>query len=190
MVQQTSQFSVGRSRLSSEGGIRRDDACLRRSQPHVQWMSFFDPPPLKTLSWPWVRRGLLTVMAALYIGFGFVHVFEAPAFLPIVPGWVPSPEAVVIGTGVCEIAGGVGLLVPRLRQFAGVMLAVYAICVYPANVKHALEHVDIPSLPHSWWYHGPRLAFQPVFVWWALFCSGVIDWPVGGRSKAVGVAAE
>ena len=132
-----------------------------------------------------LRTVMLVLMAALYIGFGVVHIVHAPAFLPIMPDWVPYPEGVVIATGVCEVAGGIGLFVPRFRRLAGIMLALYAICVYPANVKHAFEHVDIPSLPHSWWYHGPRLAFQPVFVWWALFCAGVIDWPFRRRAALV-----
>lgn len=136
---------------------------------------------LSDLPHPWVRWTLLIVMAALYTGFGIVHILHADSFLPIMPAFVPSPKAVVIATGVCEIAGGVGLLVPRVRWLAGVMLALYAVCVFPANIKHAFEHVDIPSLPHSWWYHGPRLAFQPVFVWWALYCAGVIDWPFRKR---------
>jgi uncharacterized membrane protein len=50
-------------------------------------------------------------------------------------------------------------------------------CVFPANVKHALDSISLPPVPDSWWYHGPRLAFQPVLVWWAFFCAGVIDWP-------------
>ena len=29
----------------------------------------------------------------------------------------------------------------------------------------------------SWLYHAPRLAFQPVFIWWALISGGVINWP-------------
>ena len=138
---------------------------------------------------PRLRWILLILMAALYIGFGIVHVVIADAFLPIMPDWVPMPRAVVIMTGLCEIAGGIGLFVPRLRWLSGVMLALYAICVYPANVKHALESVDIPSLPHSWWYHGPRLAFQPVFVWWALYCAGVIDWPFRKRVARVEATA-
>lgn len=126
---------------------------------------------------------LLILMGVIYIGFGFVHIATPDSFLPIVPDWVPQPRTTVILTGVCEIAGGVGLFIPKFRWLSGVMLALYAICVYPANVKHAFGTIDIPRLPHSWWYHGPRLAFQPVFVWWALFCAGVIDWPFRKRQN-------
>jgi uncharacterized membrane protein len=65
-----------------------------------------------------------------------------------------------------------------LRRWAGIALAVYAVCVWPANFKHAFGGIDIPHLSSSWWYHAPRLALQPVIVWWALFCAGVIDWPL------------
>jgi hypothetical protein len=36
----------------------------------------------------------------------------------------------------------------------------------------------------GWAYHAPRLAFQPVFVWWALFAGDLVDWPWRGRSKS------
>ena len=80
-------------------------------------------------------------------------------------------------TGVAEILGGLGILLPPVRKAAAIGLALYAICVYPANVYQALWHVPVPPLPDSWWYHGPRLALQPVFVWWALFAGGLIRWP-------------
>jgi uncharacterized membrane protein len=116
-------------------------------------------------------------MAAFYILAGIVHIAAPGKFLPIVPGWVPSPALVVLLTGVCEIAGGSALLIGRLQRLAGVMLALYAVCVFPANVKHAIEAIDLPPMPNTWWYHGPRLALQPVLVWWALFSAAVIDWP-------------
>jgi uncharacterized membrane protein len=84
---------------------------------------------------------------------------------------------VVLATGICEIAGSMALASPRLRRLAGIMLALYAVCVFPANIKHAIEAIHLPPVPDSWLYHGPRLALQPVLVWWALFCAGVIDWP-------------
>ena len=117
------------------------------------------------------------LMALFYGAAGVVHLAAAPAFLPIMPDWVPAPEAVILATGVCEIAGSIGLLTIRWRRWAGILLALYAVCVFPANIKHALEGIDVPQLPHSWWYHAPRLAAQPVLVWWALFCAHVVDWP-------------
>ncbi len=122
-----------------------------------------------------------SVLALIYAYVGYRHVVAPQFFLPIVPEWVPEPRLVVLATGVCEIAGAVALMTGRLRYVAGVMLALYAVCVYPANIKHALDSVAIGGTKLGWGYHGPRLAFQPVFVWWALFAGGVIDWPFGRR---------
>ena len=93
-----------------------------------------------------------------------------------VPDWVPAPHLTVVATGVCELFGAVGLLIPRTRRWAGIALALYSVCVFPANIKHAIH--DLSS--HTglgWAYHGPRLLFQPVIVWWCLLAGGVIDWP-------------
>ena len=120
---------------------------------------------------------MLGVMAVFYLAAGVTHVLAPDGFLAITPDWVPFPRQIVLVTGLCEIAGGIALMTRRLRYLAGVMLAIYAVCVFPANIKQAIEGINVPPLPNSWWYHGPRLAMQPVLVWWALFCSGVIDWP-------------
>jgi uncharacterized membrane protein len=116
-------------------------------------------------------------MVVLYLVAGIVHIKSPDAFLPIVPDWVPSPRNVVLVTGLCEIAGAIGLCLPPFRRLAGLALALYAVCVFPANIKHALDHVQVAGIPDSWWYHAPRLALQPILVWWALFCAEVIDWP-------------
>jgi uncharacterized membrane protein len=117
------------------------------------------------------------LMAAFYLAAGLLHLARPDSFLPIVPGWVPAPREVILLTGLAEIAGAIGLLVPRLRRAAGIGLALYALCVFPANIKHAFQGIALEALPSSWWYHGPRLALQPVLVWWALYAGGVIDWP-------------
>jgi uncharacterized membrane protein len=123
------------------------------------------------------RVAMRWAMAVFYFAAGVVHLAAPERFLPIVPDFVPMPHTVVLVTGLCEIAGSVALLTVRLRRFAGIMLAMYAVCVFPANIKHALEGIHVPPLPDGWWYHGPRLIMQPVLVWWALFCTEVIDWP-------------
>ncbi len=116
-------------------------------------------------------------LAIFYGVAGVVHLRSPEAFLPIMPGWVPWPHEVVLVTGVLEMAGAIALLIPRLRWIAAIMLALYAVAVFPANIKHAVGQVDVPGLPSGWWYHAPRLALQPVLVWWALFSGRVIDWP-------------
>lgn len=115
--------------------------------------------------------------AAFYGTAGVFHLTTPASFLPIVPDFVPAPTFVVLLTGACELAGAVGLLVPRTRPLADMLLALYALAVLPANVKHAFGDVDLPGFPDGRWYHVPRLAFQPVLMWGALFAAEVIDWP-------------
>ena len=130
-----------------------------------------------------LRTALRLLLVAVYLIAGFFHLYATEGFVAIVPGWVPWPHAVVILTGVCELFGAAGLLLPRSRRLAAIMLALYAIGVFPANIKHALEHVALNGHVFGWGYHLPRLLFQPVLVWWPLFCAGVVDWPARGASR-------
>ena len=124
-----------------------------------------------------VRRAIMRwVLAALFAAAGIAHLLAPDALLAITPSWVPFAPQIIFLTGLCELAGAVAL-VTTLRWWAGVAFAAYAICVWPANFKHAIDGIELPHITNSWYYHGPRLAFQPVIIWWALYCAGVIDWP-------------
>lgn len=123
------------------------------------------------------RTILRWVLAAAFLVAGVLHIRSPAPFLAITPAWVPMPGMVILLTGIAEVAGAIGLFVPRMRAAAGIGLALYAVCVYPANVNHALNSIAVGGSALGWGYHGPRLAFQPVIVWWALFAGGVIDWP-------------
>ncbi|HEY5362625.1 MAG TPA: hypothetical protein VIJ49_00315 [Aestuariivirga sp.] len=120
-------------------------------------------------------------LSAFYFAAAMLHLRSPDGFILIVPSFVPWPADVVWFTGWCEIVGAIGLFIPQLRKAAGIGLALYAVCVFPANINHAFNHIDVSVVPNSWWYHAPRFALQPVLVWWALFCAGVIDWPLRGR---------
>jgi uncharacterized membrane protein len=129
---------------------------------------------------PEPRRLMRWIMAIFYGVAGILHLATPDPFLAITPNWVPAPHAVILLTGLCEIAGAAALLTHRLRWWAGAMLALYAVCVFPANIKHAFGNLEVAGMTAGWWYHGPRLAFQPVLVWWALFAGGIINWPARG----------
>ena len=128
-----------------------------------------------------VHTGFRWLLALIYLAAGIIHIRSPGGFVAITPAWVPSPHAVVFWTGVAEIAGAIGLMIPRLRRAAGIGLALYALCVWPANFNHALNDIAIGGNRLPWAYHGPPLMLQPLIIWWALWVGGVTDWPFRKR---------
>lgn len=53
----------------------------------------------------------------------------------LIPPYLPAPSVLVVLSGLAEIAGGIGLLLPRFRQAAGVGLILLLVAVFPANVE-------------------------------------------------------
>jgi uncharacterized membrane protein len=133
-----------------------------------------DPLPDRSAT---LRAVMRWILAAFYLMAGIAHLWAPDQLLAITPSWVPFAPQVILVTGLCELAGSVALVTKPLRRWAGIALAAYAICVWPANFKHAIDGIDLPHIANSWLYHGPRLAFQPVLVWWALYGAEIIDWP-------------
>ena len=131
-----------------------------------------------------MRRAARYALAAAFLIAGVAHLRAPAGFIAITPHWVPWPEQVIALTGLAEIAGAAGLMIAPLRRAAGIGLALYALCVWPANLNHALNDIALGGVHLGWWYHAPRLMLQPVIIWWALWASGVTDWPWrNGRSR-------
>ena len=123
------------------------------------------------------------VLATAFFAAGALHLVAPGGFIAITPTWVPFASEVIAITGICEILGALALLVPRLRRVAGIMLALYALCVFPANIKQAVDGVAIGGVVLGPGYHVPRLLFQPVIIWWALWAGAVIDWPMRRQAR-------
>ena len=82
------------------------------------------------------------------------------------PPYLPWHRELVLLSGACEIACGLGLLVPPLTVAAAWGTIALLVAVFPANVHMALHpegYADI-ARPWVWW---ARLPLQFVFIWWA-----------------------
>lgn len=112
------------------------------------------------------------MIAPLFVLAGIVHLARPDFFAPMMPAMVPDAHAVILLTGMAEIAGAIGLFVPRVRALAGAMLAIYAVCVYPVNIMHAVHDLSTGT-GLGWAYHYPRLFVQPLICWWALAAGGL-----------------
>jgi uncharacterized membrane protein len=124
-----------------------------------------------------IRAALRWVLAVFYFAAGVIHLARPAPFLTIMPAWVPAPEAVVLWTGVAEILGAIGLVQPfsqKLRQAAGGGLALYALCVWPANINHFALDMARASGGLGLGYHVPRMIAQPVIIWLALWVGGCL----------------
>lgn len=86
----------------------------------------------------------------------------------MIPPWVPQRLAMVYFTGLCELAGAVGLVVPRLQRLAGFMLVIFFIAVLPANIYAAQAHIPIAGKPATpLWIRVPLQILLIVATWWA-----------------------
>jgi uncharacterized membrane protein len=115
---------------------------------------------------------------------GADHLVTPERYLPMMPDFVPMHSEVILFTGLCELAGALGILIPSLRRLAGIMLAVYFASVFPANIKNALDGLSVAGLPDAGWYYWFRLLFQPLIIWWALYATEIVRWPFGVGSQA------
>jgi uncharacterized membrane protein len=91
-----------------------------------------------------------------------------PDIVAMVPPLVPNPAFMVTFTGICEILGAVGLLVPRTRRIAAAALIVFMLAVLPANIHAAQAGVTLRGAPAT--PIGPRVALQGLFIvllWWS-----------------------
>jgi uncharacterized membrane protein len=115
-----------------------------------------------------IQQALRWLLAFLFVGMGITHfvpsvVRTMAAMIPPVlrrPG-LPSPLALVYFTGVCEIAGGIGLLIPAVRLLAGFALIVFLIAVFPANAFAAEHRERFGRAAVPFW---PRFAGQLALI--------------------------
>lgn len=96
--------------------------------------------------------------------------FARKPFRAQVPSWVPlDPDAVVLQSGVVEIALGAALLGwPRKKVLLGRIASAFFVAVFPGNIAQYRYRRNAFGL-NTDRKRFARLFFQPVLVAWALW---------------------
>jgi uncharacterized membrane protein len=114
---------------------------------------------------------LRILLSLFFLMAGTLHFLNPDAYVHIMPPYLPHPLLLVYVSGMCEIAGGVGVLVPGLRRIAGYGLIALLITVFPANLHMALNHVSLPGTSLPDWVLWSRLPLQALLIAWVWFCA-------------------
>ena len=96
-------------------------------------------------SWSAASRDGLAVMLLLTASGHFLPMKED--LIGVTPPWVPWPRAMVFFTGLCEVAGAIGLVVPALQRATGIALVAFFVAVLPANIHAARAKVTLRGRP-------------------------------------------
>jgi Predicted membrane protein len=81
----------------------------------------------------------IALIALLFATSGILRLINPQPFVSIMPPWLPGTLALVLISGMCEIAGAAGILVPLTRVAAGWGLIILLLAVFPANVQMLLN---------------------------------------------------
>jgi uncharacterized membrane protein len=111
-----------------------------------------------------VLRWLLTVGM---VGAGLNHFIKPDPYVAMMPDALPAHLALVYISGVAEILGGLGLILPRTRRLAAWGLVLLLLAIFPANINMAVNHLPLGDRPVPTWALWARLPLQAVLIAWA-----------------------
>lgn len=107
-----------------------------------------------------------TLLAVFFIIAGIFHFVFPSQYASIMPPWLPSHLALVYTSGVFEILGGIGVLISRVRPFAGWGLILLSLAVLPANVQMLINFHEMQAPLWQQVLLTLRLPLQFLLIWW------------------------
>jgi uncharacterized membrane protein len=111
-----------------------------------------------------ILRWLLTIVM---VGAGANHFINPGAYIAMMPEVLPAHAFLVYLSGIAEIAGGLGLILPATRKLAAWGLIALLVAVFPANINMAVNDLPLDGNPVPAWALWARLPLQLVLIAWA-----------------------
>jgi uncharacterized membrane protein len=109
----------------------------------------------------------LGAMGFFYIVAGINHFVHPVSYIAVLPPYIPQAASMVLISGIAEVLGGIGLLVPRTRSFSAWGLALMLVAFLPVHINMCLHPGVFPTVPL--WAIWLRLPLQLPLILWALY---------------------
>ena len=103
-------------------------------------------------------------------------------FVAMLPESLAKDVRIIYLTGLAEIAGAIGLLIPKTRRAAGTALVVQLAAMFPANVNAARKGIPLRGKPPTaLWLRAPTQLLYIAVIW----LTAISEPPNPAKSKRV-----
>lgn len=112
-------------------------------------------------------------MAVFIIFTGFSHFKFQKGMAMMIPDFIPAKMFWVYCTGLIEIAAGIGLMIPPIRELTAILLIVFYILVFIANINSSRKNINIFKAdytgPGMKYLYYQRIPMQIILIAWTWY---------------------
>jgi len=123
-------------------------------------------------SWNFLFSGNLG-MAVFIIFTGFAHFKFQKGMAMMIPDLIPAKMFWVYFTGIIEIAAGIGLMIPSIRETTAILLIIFFVLVFLANINSSKKKINIfkgdYSGPGMDYLYKERIPMQIILIAWTWY---------------------
>lgn len=112
-------------------------------------------------------------MAVFIIFTGLAHFKFQKGMTMMIPDFIPGKLFWVYFTGIIEIAAGIGLMIPSIRELTAVLLLVFYVLVFIANIQSSKKKINIfkgdYTGPGMGYLYKERIPMQVILIAWTWY---------------------
>ncbi|MCA6068150.1 DoxX family protein [Chryseobacterium sp. RG1] len=130
-------------------------------------------------SWNFLFSGNLG-MAVFIIFTGLSHFKFQKGMAMMIPDFIPAKMFWVYFTGIIEIAAGVGLMIPSIREITAILLIIFYVLVFVANINSSKKKINIFKAnytgPGMNYLYQERIPMQLILIAWTWYFGIYLTW--------------
>ncbi|REC50258.1 DoxX family protein [Chryseobacterium pennipullorum] len=112
-------------------------------------------------------------MAVFIVFTGLSHFKFQKGMAMMIPKFMPGKMFWVYFTGVLEIAAGIGLMIPSIREITSILLIIFYVLVFIANINSSIERINIFKADHTGpgmkYLYVQRIPMQIILIAWTWY---------------------
>ncbi|KAA2223694.1 DoxX family protein [Chryseobacterium sediminis] len=112
-------------------------------------------------------------MAVFIIFTGFSHFKFQKGMAMMIPEFIPARMFWVYCTGILEVAAGIGLMIPAVREITAILLIIFYVLVFIANINSSRKRINIFKAdytgPGMKYLYMQRIPMQIILIVWTWY---------------------